>query len=210
MFQEHLVELEGIDRELAREKSKLAAWQNRTLQLPASVSELRALLEEKSQTLAQDSQDFGNLMRQLVPEFHVYLVRLCDGGYLRPRAQVKLALGGIMPCVAQVPGMEALLTRELTLDLFDLPPQREQIRIEAVRLTSEGLTQREMTERLPGKPKQSAEQRALALDRKKRNLGLSNPYITVLEPPPDYTKLRRHHNRKYQFKPLEGYLPPAI
>jgi hypothetical protein len=123
---------------------------------------------------------------------------------------VKLALGGIILDVAQVPGMEAWLTRELNLDLFDLPPQRERIRIEAVRLTSEGLTQGQITQRIPEKPTQTAVQRALALDRKMRSLGLSTPYVTVLEPPSDYIKLRRHLNRKYQFKPLEGYIPPAI
>jgi hypothetical protein len=209
MFEQQLTEIEAIDRELARERRRLETWQNRTLQLPESVSELHRMLEEKFQTLAQKSQEFGNLMRQLVPEFHVYLVRLCDGGHLLPRAKVKLNLAGIIPDVAQVPGMEAMLTRELTLDLFD-PPQREQVRAEAVRLTSEGLTQRQITQRIPDKPTQTAVQRALALDRKMRGLGLSTPYVTVLEPPADYTKLRRHLNPKYQFKPLEGYIPPAI
>ncbi len=93
MFEQQLTEIKAIDRELARERRQLETWQSRTLELPESVSVFHRMLEEKFKTLAQDSQDFGNLMRQLVPEFHVYLVRLCDGGHLLPRAKVKLALG---------------------------------------------------------------------------------------------------------------------
>ena len=56
-----------------------------------------ALFEEKFRDLAQDSPEFGDLLRQIVPEFHVYLVRLCDGGHLLPRARVRLNLAGIVP-----------------------------------------------------------------------------------------------------------------
>jgi small-conductance mechanosensitive channel len=64
MFQQQLAEIASIDRELARERRQLETWQNRTVQLPESVSELHRMLEEKYQTLAQDSPEFGNLMRQ--------------------------------------------------------------------------------------------------------------------------------------------------
>jgi site-specific DNA recombinase len=43
-----------------------------------------------------------------------------------------------------------------------------------------------------------------------RSLGLSSPYVTVLEPPEDYTKLRRHKNSKCRFEPLAGYQRPAL
>ena len=41
-------------------------------------------------------------------------------------------------------------------------------------------------------------------------LGLTDPWLTVLEPPADYGKLRRHKNPKYQFKPRDGYQPPSL
>ncbi len=123
MFQDKLSEIEGEERELARIRQKLQALSNRTLELPESVLELRAMLEEKFQKLATDSPEFGSLMGQLVPEFHVYLVRLCDGGHPLPRAKVKLALAGAVPDVGHVPALDKLLTLELTLDLFDPPPR---------------------------------------------------------------------------------------
>jgi hypothetical protein len=156
-----------------------------------------------------DSPEFGELMRALVPQFHVYLVRLCDGGHLFPRARVELALSGVVPDAKHVPGLGQLLKRELTLDLFEAP-QRERIREEAVRLAAQGLRQREIAARLPGKPTQTAVQRALALHETMRELGLETPYVPVLEPPLDYPKLRRHKNPKYRSAPLEGYQRPTI
>ena len=167
------------------------------------------LLEKQFQCLAVDSPEFGDLMRQLVPDIHVYLVRLCDGGHLLPRAKVKLTLAGIVPDVKYTPEVGHLLTRERTLDLFE-PPQRERIREEAVRLTAEGLSQRQAAGLLAEKPTQPAVEHALALDRKMRTLGLESPYVIVREPPEDYGKLRRHKNQKYRFEPLEDYRQPAL
>jgi len=209
MFQQKLVELDVTERELARERRELERLGNRTLKLPESVTWLRQMLEKRFQELATDSPEFGDLMRQLVPEFHVYLVRLCDGGHLLPRAKVKLALGGIIPDVAHVSGLGELLTRELTLNLFE-PPQRERIREAAVRLTAQGLDQRQIAQQLPEKATQTAVQRALAMDRKMRQLGLETPYLLVPEPPAGYSKLRRHLNPKYRLQPLDGYERPKI
>ena len=85
--------------------------------------------------LALGSPEFGDLMRQLVPEFVVYSVRLCDGGHPEARAKLKLNLGSSIADSHRLPGLESLLSRDLTLDLFD-PPQRERIRNEAVRLAA--------------------------------------------------------------------------
>ncbi|HEY7427188.1 MAG TPA: recombinase family protein [Gemmataceae bacterium] len=209
MLQQKMSELEATERVLAKERRALERQANRTLELPDSVTQLRQMLEEQFHQLTMDSPEFGGLMRLLVPEFHVYLVRLCDGGHLLPRARVKLVLAGIVPDAKHISGLEELLTRNLTLNLFE-PPQREQIREEAVRLEAEGLNQREIARQLAGKPTQTAVQHALALDRKMRELGLDNPYVPVLEPPRDYPKLRRHGNAKYRFEPLEEYQRPTI
>jgi site-specific DNA recombinase len=89
----------------------------------------------------------------------VYTVRLCDGGHPESRARVKLNLGGSIRDIQRVPGLESLLSRELTLDLFD-PPQRERIRTEAVRLAAEGLTERCIARSLSEKVTQPAVQSA--------------------------------------------------
>jgi hypothetical protein len=204
MFEQKLAELEATELDLAKGRRELEGLKARTLSLPESVGQLRQMLVEQFQKLAAASPELGALLRQLVPEFYVYLVRLCDGGHLLPRARVRLALAGAVPDAKHVPGLEGLLGRELTLDLFE-PPQRERIRQEAVLLAAQGLDQREIARRLPGKPTQTAVQRALLLDRRMRERGLETPYISVPEPPQDYPKLRRHRNPKYQFTQLGGY-----
>jgi len=94
--------------------------------------------------------------------------------------------------------------------LFEHPPEREQIREEAVRLAAQGLTQRQIASQLPDNTPQPVVQLSLALHHKMKELGLESPYILLLEPPDDYPKLRRHKHPKYHFQPLEGYQPPEL
>jgi len=73
---------------------------------------------------------------------------------------------------------------------------------------------KEIARRIPAviseKPTATAVQKAMALDRKMKQLGLSSPYVVLLEPPADYPKLRRHRNHKYRFEPVKGYQRPEI
>ncbi|MCH8828463.1 MAG: recombinase family protein [Planctomycetes bacterium] len=209
LLRKKLQELEEREKELAGERHHLELLKHQKLQLPQSVEELRQLHEEQFQKLAIDSPEFGDLMRQLVPDFHIYLVRSFDGGHLLPRARIKLDLVGNVSDACHVPGLEDLLTRGLTLDLFR-PPQRERIRDEAVHLAANGLKLHQIAAELQEKPTTTAVQNALALDRKMRELGLQSPYQIMMEPPQDYAKLRRHRNPKYRFELLEGYERPAI
>ena len=208
---EQLNDIETREKELVPRRHRLEHLQTKTLELPESIGELRQRMEDEFKRLAVDSPEFGDLMRQLVPEFYVYLVRLVDGGHPLSRAKVKLTLAGIVPDAQLVPGLGEMLTRELTLDLFEKPPQRERIREEVVRLAAERIPQRQIAARLTEeKPKLAAVQKVLALDQKMKELGLETPYVLVTEPPEDYPKLRRHKNPKYRFQPREGYQRPAI
>ena len=204
MFEQKLAEMEALERRQNKERRELENLSNRSHQLPESITGLRCVLEEQFQRLVIDSSEFGDLMRRLAPQYHVYLVRLCDGGHLLPRARVTLVLGGDVPGVCHVPGLPEMLTMNATLDLFDCPPQRERIRDEAVRLAAQGVDQRQIAARLPEKATQAAVQRALALDRMMRASGAVTPYAPLLEPPADYSKLCRHRNSKYQFSSLAG------
>ncbi len=206
MFEEKLLEMAADEKRLEHERRDLERLQHRAPDLPGSVAELRHLFEEKFQVLAAGSPEFGALLQKVVPEFHVHLVRLCDGGHLLPRAQVTLSLGGIIPDVPHAPEVAGLLTRHLTIDLFK-PPQRERIRVEAVRLTALGCDQREIARRSEETLTQAGVCQALALDRRMKELGLDSPYVLVREPPGDYPKLRRHLNSRYRFEPLDGYRP---
>ncbi len=207
---EQLNDIERQEKDLAGQRRRLEHLKTKSLRLPDSTGDLRQQLQDKFQELATDSPEFGDLMRLLVPEFHVYLVRLLDGGHPLPRAKVTLALAGIVPDAQLVPGLGGLLNRELSLDLFEQPPQRERIREEAVRLAASGLTQRQIAARLSERPKLPAVQKALALDQTMRQSGLNSPYVVVTEPPEDYSKLKRHRNSKYAFQPREGYQQPII
>jgi site-specific DNA recombinase len=171
------------------------------------VAALRGLVEEKFRGLAIDSAEFGEQMRSVAPEVYVYAVRLLDGGHLLPRARVVLSLTGVVADSAASAGFEGLLTSVLTLDLFE-PPQRERIRLEAVKLVADGMTQREAAGEL--EVTQPAVTAALKLDRLMRERGLTSPYELLEEPPSDYPKQRRHLNPKYRFETLEGYQRPPL
>ncbi len=202
--------IESRERLLARQRYQVEkSAEQKQFELPRSVSELRAGLESQFAGLNFDSPEFGNLLRQIVPEFDVYLVRLIDGGHLMPRAYVKMKFSGIAADVARVPELDDMLTRVMTIDLFE-PPQRERIRTEAVRLESEGLMQRQIAQAIEEGPKQAAVQNALNLHRQMNEQGLVSPYIIVRKPPEDYRKLRRYRHDRYEFKPLDGYGPLEI
>jgi hypothetical protein len=209
MFAEKLAELAAEEKRLAQAQQELEMVRERPLLLPRSVADVRRAFEEKARDLATNSPEFGALLQQVVPTFHVYLVRLCDGGHLLPRARVTLSLAGLVPDARHAPGVAELLTRQLTLDLFE-PPQRERIRPESVRLTAAGCDQREIARSFGEPVTQTAVSNALALDRQMRDLGLDTPYVLVNDPPPDYRKLRRHQNLKYQLDPLPGYERPTL
>jgi len=210
-FDRKLAELDEREKELAFERHQLEALKSREICLPGSVEDLRGLLFDEFRRLAIDSPAFGDLLRQIVTEFHVYAVRLCDGGHLLPRARIKLDLAGHIADAERVPRLKTHLSRVLTIDLFEKPPQRERIRMEVVQLAADGVPQREIARLLKDEtPKQPVVQQALALDRKMRELGIDTPYVVLHEPPDDYPKLRRHKNPKYRFEPLEGYERPTL
>lgn len=202
-----LAELRDERTKLAAAQRELEALAARKLVLPESPAALRELFRQRFRELAHGSREFNNLLRALVPAFHVYLVRVVDGGHPLPRAKVRLALDGIAPDTQHVPGLSDLLNVEVTLDLF-VPPQRVVIRERAVALAAQGLEQREIGRQLD--VTQTAVWDALSLDTLMRERGLSDPYVLLMEPPADYPKLRRHRNRKYRFEPLDGYTPPAL
>jgi site-specific DNA recombinase len=204
MFVEQVDEIERKERALASERAQLEYRRRQQVQLPPSVGELRKSLEDKFLNLTIDSFEFGDLMRQLVSDLSVYVVRLCDGGHPLLRAKVKLNFAGSLSDIDRVPELGQLLNREFTFDLFR-PPQRERIREDVIRLMGEGMSQRRIGRNLAEKPKQKVVQDAISLHRKMHELGLMSPYELLLEPPDDYPKLRRHKNPRYLFSMKEGY-----
>ena len=211
MFAEKLSELEALEQNLQRQRRTLESLDTRKLKLPKDVVEMRRLLEDEFVGLTVDSEEFGLLLQLLVPSFQVYLVRLLDGGHLLPRGRIKLNLAGHIADAEAVPKLSNLLTKEITLDLFEKPPQRERVREEVVQLANSGIAQRGIGHRLTSEnPKLPVVQQALALDRLMQEQGLVSPYVLVEEPPDNYPKLRRHRNPQYCFELLNGHERPPL
>src|SRR5690606_16921198 len=154
---------------------------HRKLTLPESPMVLRTMIEKAFSELATTSMEFNLLMQQIVPEFHVYNVRSCNGGPLLPRIQARLDLTGIAPDARLVEGLQQMLPSIVTVDVFKLP-QHVEIREDAVRLIAAGHKQRDACQLIDQKPKQPTLQKALALQKKMDELGLTSPYVFQKEP----------------------------
>lgn len=204
LLYEMMSELTERKKKLSLERVAFELAKKRQLDLPKSTLELKGILQHHLEDVDIHSHEFGDLIRELVPEIYVYQVRLIDGGHLLPRAKIRLNLAGSIPDAATSPELQQLLSQELTLDLFE-PPQRELIRPEAVRLAAAGLEQRQIARQLEGVISQAAVWNALKLNQQMLDLGLSSPYVFLEEPPEDYHKLCRHKNKKYSFRAKPGY-----
>ncbi|MES2789450.1 MAG: recombinase family protein [Planctomycetota bacterium] len=209
MFDQQIADTDRRAAFLRGTRYQLEASARRRLELPQSSQALSTLMEHAFQDLSTTSMDFGLLMREIVPEFHMYLVRLCDGGHPAPRIQARLDLSGICPDARLVDGLHSMLASTITVDVFE-PPQRERIRFQAVKLAAEGHKQRDACQLIGEKPTQPAFQNALALQRKMDELDLKSPYVFLPEPPNDYLKLRRHKAKHFRFRPVEGYDRPEL
>ncbi|QDU05392.1 hypothetical protein V6x_51280 [Gimesia chilikensis] len=209
LLYEMMSELSERKKKLSQDRLALVHAQSRQLDLPESVLKLKEILLHHLDDVDIYSHEFGDLIRELVPEIYVYQVRLIDGGHLLPRAKIRLNLAGSISDATTFPKLQQLLSREMPLDLFE-PPQRELIRPEVVRLATTGLEQREIARQLEGNPTQTAVWKSLQLHQKMLEQGLTNPYTLLDEPPDDYKKLRRHKNPKYSFQIKEGYQRPSL
>ena len=210
-FQQAIQALDERQKLLAAERSSLERLRARQLILPASPADLREKFVEQWHRLSVESPEFGDILRRLVPKMHIYLVRLCDGGHLLPRALIEMNLGGDFPDVEIAPDLHHLLTKRCTLDLFE-PPLRERIRPRVVQLTADdpNLTLAQIAERLPEKPSEPVVGQALRLHARMQELGLSSPYALVTEPPADMTKIRRYKHPRYRFEPIQDYERPPL
>ena len=211
MIQEKLADLEKEASELRLERGILERLQTRCLEIPESLTDISNRLEDEFIKLAIESPEFGDLLRRLAPDISIHLVRRVDGGNLLPRARVRLNLAGSIDGIERAPTLCEWLTRTWTIDLFD-PCQRATILPGAVELaTGPGtMTYDQIAANLPERPTGTAVGRALALHRKMQALGLTEPYQIVVDPPDDFTKLRRQRNARYQFEMLEGYERPPL
>jgi hypothetical protein len=166
-----------------------------------SAADLKRLYREAFQGLAKGSYRFARKMRVLVPRIVVFPVQLCDGGHIVLRAKFRLRLAGLIQDRGTRKAVDRILQTVMTVDLFT-PPQREAFRTRVVALRRAGRKEREVAKELG--ITQPAVQKAAALQRKMDELGITDPYVPVTEPPADGSKLSRHKHKRYRFEPLDG------
>jgi site-specific DNA recombinase len=165
-----------------------------------SAEQIKQAASDLFTELAVRNPDIGRLLRRLIPKLRVYPYRLCDGGAMVLRARFTLHLAPLIRPACTTVGFDEVLRREMQVDLVDLP-QRVAFREQIVTLRSRGLTESEVARRVGLTV--TATQKAAALDRLMKQLGIADPYQPIHEPPPDYGKLRRYLHPRYRFEPLD-------
>ena len=160
MLKSRLKEIKLAQEAASLQRRKLEALTTRPLTLPSNSQELRGMIEATLGNLAIESPACSDILRKLVPGFHVYLVRACDGGHLLPRAKVQLALDGIVPDAKHAAEFSQMLRREATIDLFE-PTQRVRILNDVARLHETNLSCGDIAGLIPERPTTTAVQDAL-------------------------------------------------
>lgn len=177
-------------------------------QLPAlpDAEELRSLVREAFADIDTASPAFARLMRELIPQIHVYPFRLLDGGLPVLRARLTLNLLGFLPASPRLPGAVTAFQRELVVDLFD-KPQREQFREAVVAgMQLPGMTYKALAAQL--QTHETVAQRAAQLQRLMNSAGVTDPYLPIRTPIEGNAKYSRHRHARFQFEPLAGYEAP--
>lgn len=200
----------ALDESLRRQEAERAALRLRQKQLAAeaapqvelpSMEEVRRLVNATFDELAATSQEFARWMKLLIPSFEVLPVRGRYCGLPAPRAYITLCLTNLVPADVAAAAPE-LMTHELVVDLF-VPPKPLRHRTEVVARSRARMKQRDIAVEL--KLHLPEVQRALAIERKMTEEGVTDPYEVMEGPSDDYARLRRHRHNRYRFEPLPGY-----
>jgi hypothetical protein len=189
-----LKDVQSRKRELEHGRRQLQKQLPPPVEMP-SVEQIRNTVREAFSHLSATSTGFGDVMRLIIPRIVAFPVRLCDGGHPVLRAQFQLDLSPYLPEALRLPSVENQLRKDLVVDLFEMP-QRAAFREQVIALRAQGLTERQVASQLGLTV--AATQRAAALDRLMRDLGLTDPYVRLTEPPADYTRLSRHLHPRYR------------
>lgn len=173
-----------------------------------TAEEWKELARSAFQEIETTSPAFARLMRELIPEIHVYPYRLIDGGLPVLRAKFMLNLMKFLPASSRLPGPAAAFQLELIVDLFD-KPQREQIRDAVVAgMQLSGMTYKALALQIGAFP--SVVQRAAQVQRLMDSAGTTDPYLPVRTPIEGNAKYSRHRHPRFHFEPLAGYESPTF
>ncbi len=208
-LKEELASLTQREVELTMWRCELDRLGDHKCRLPATLLNLRAEWDTACTTLGEESAAFAELLRTMTPTIHTYFVRMCDGPNMLARALVSFDLLGDYPDAAKLKNLASLSKFTTTIDLF-IPPQRERIREEVVRLQRSGIKLEDICNQIAERPNYSAVQYALHIQTLMERQGLTTPYILIGAPPPENRQLRRYRSVDYKFTPVAGYVRPDL
>jgi DNA invertase Pin-like site-specific DNA recombinase len=201
-----LKHIEAEQSDLREEERTLRRGSLNDLVLP-SRDELRTRVLKALDSLAHESQEFSRLMRAWIPRIAVVPVKPCLGGRPVPRAYLHFDLTPLLPWQMNGDAPGSVFRRNVCVDLFNLP-QREALRPQIVELTRKGIAQREIARQLG--IHLPVVQRAMALQRRMDELGITDPFVHITTPPPDDNRWRRHRHQRFRADSLNGYPIPEI
>ena len=188
-----VTQLTEVDRDLKdarRRRSEPAADESAGPTL-TSRADLDRHLEAALRLLAGTSFDFGDLMRRILPVFHILPVQSLINGQVRPRARFVLRLSGLQdrPAPTSDPAArDGDVTG--TIDLFDPPLY---IRAIAACVAAKQADPTMGVKRIAARTgiTQMVVAQALACAERMTAEGLSEPYRELTEPPASASRWRR-------------------
>ena len=193
---ETLLKLEAEQDRLRGEQATLEKKVEHSDFLLPSVEKIKEAAHHVMRSLSS-SPEFARQMRELVPSITVFPYRLCDGGRdraSRPHGREPRAAGAAGP-----PGQRARKVLRLGGRGRSLRPAAAgTVRKRVVEMRSDGdadprrkTTEREVAKLLKLTVTATATQKAMALQRLMDEQGLADPYVPLMSPPIDCSKLRR-------------------
>ncbi len=199
-FKKRLDELGADQKKAQYHLERLRNNQDASLKLP-TMAEIKERAGRILGSAVTSDPSFCSVMHQLVPRLVVFPYQLCDGGAIVLRARVSLDLVPLFENHAWAIDDDKGLRIDFVVDLFERP-QRAALMNDVLHLKAQGLTERQIASQL--RITQPAVQNAMALYRKMQQMGLSDPYVELTNPPEGDSKLKRHLNPRYRFEPLDG------
>ncbi|HUQ72735.1 MAG TPA: recombinase family protein [Planctomycetaceae bacterium] len=172
-----------------------------------TLEELAGLLEEQFALMLRSDPEAQRLLSCLLPEIFIRPVELCDGRTVEPQAVLQLDLqplanrlaGGLLPTV--------ITPRKLVVNLFEeCQYVQHALRLGTVEQRGERVIASGRSMGL------SIGETMLArnLYRAMQARGAAGLWVPLTAPPDRNWNCRRHLHPRYQFVPLQGFVPPPL
>jgi DNA invertase Pin-like site-specific DNA recombinase len=182
------------------EISQVESTQHLAPSLP-SIGAINDVANEVFDNLAIESEEFAQLIRQVVRDFYVLPFRLADGGLVQPKVIYTANLGALLGDHHDLP----LLDITGVVDLTSTPKRAEHL-ADVVRMVGDGRKHADIAHSL-GIFKSEVGY-AMRLHRKMMELGTNKPWVPMLTADQVIDYFPRVRSSRFKFEPLEGFECP--